>query len=120
MTEKRYFKREWEEEYYIFDSTNITEEKVDRESEYGYDVFADSMQGDEVVDKLNEQYIEIQRVYSTLDNRIEKLQEDLEKLKDMDNTEDLNPQAVEDVALVISMYISALKEFKKELIGDVE
>ena len=27
MTEnKRYFKREWEEEYYIFDSTNITEE----------------------------------------------------------------------------------------------
>ena len=56
MTEnKRYFKREWEEEYYIFDSTEISEEKVDEEIEYGYEIFADSMQGDKVVNKLNEQ-----------------------------------------------------------------
>lgn len=55
MTKKRYFKKEWEEEYYIFDSTHISEEKVDEESEYDYNVFAEFMQGDEVVDKLNEQ-----------------------------------------------------------------
>ena len=79
-------------------------------------VFVDSIDG--VVDLLNEQYNEIQRIYSTLDNRMEKLQEDLEKLKELDNTEDLNPRAVEDVALVLSISLNALKEFKKELIGD--
>ena len=61
MTEnKRYFKREWEEEYYIFDSTEISEEKVDEEIEYGYEIFAESMQGDKVVNKLNEQEETIQ------------------------------------------------------------
>lgn len=55
MTEKRYFKKEYDEEYYIFDSIKISEEKVDIESEYGYDVFANAMQGNEVVDLLNEQ-----------------------------------------------------------------
>lgn len=118
MIEKRYFKREGEEEYYIFDSTHISEEKVDEELEYTYNVFADSMQGDEVVNRLNEQDNEIQRIYSTLDNRIEKLQEDLEKLKELDNTEDLNPQAVEDVALFLSISLNSLKEFNKELVGD--
>jgi hypothetical protein len=72
----------------------------------------------EVWDLLNKQDIEIQRIYSTLDNRIEKLQEDLEKLKELDNTEELNPQAVEDVALILSISFNALKEFKKELTGD--
>lgn len=62
MTEKRYFKKEWEEEYYIFDSTKISEERIDEWIEYDYNVFAVSMQGDEVVDKLNEQEEEIQRL----------------------------------------------------------
>ena len=74
---------------------------------------------DEVVDLLNEQEETIQKIHSTLDNRIEKLKESIENLKEMDN-EDLNPQAVEDVALVLSISLNALKEFKKELIGDVE
>ena len=69
---------------------------------------------------LNEQKNEIQKIYSTLDNRIKKLQEDLEKLNDLDKTEDLHPQAVEDVAIVLSISLNALKEFKKELMGDTE
>ena len=54
MTEKRYFKREWEEEYYIFDSKTISEKEFDEKAEYeDYQAFVDSMQGDEVVDRLN-------------------------------------------------------------------
>lgn len=54
MTEKRYFKRMWEEEYYIFDSEIISENEFDEKVEYeDYQAFADSMQGDEVVELLN-------------------------------------------------------------------
>lgn len=54
MTEKRYFKRMWEEEYYIFDSETISEKEFDEKVEYeDYQAFVDSMQGDEVVDRLN-------------------------------------------------------------------
>ena len=76
MTEnKRYFKREWEEEYYIFDSTEISEEKVDEEIEYGYEIFADSMQGDKVVNKLNEQDKEIQQLKERNQRQYERLKE---------------------------------------------
>ena len=52
---KRYFKREWEEEYYIFDSQTISEKEFDEKLEYeDYKAFEDSMQGDEVVNRLNE------------------------------------------------------------------
>lgn len=55
MTEKRYFKREWEEEYYIFDSQTISEKEFDEKVEYeDYRAFADCLMGDEVVDRLNE------------------------------------------------------------------
>ena len=55
MTEKRYFKRMWEEEYYIFDSETISEKVFDEKVEYeDYRAFADSLMGDEVVEKLNE------------------------------------------------------------------
>ena len=55
MTEKRYFKRMWEEEYYIFDSQTISEKEFDEKVEYeDYRAFADSLMGDEVVEKLNE------------------------------------------------------------------
>ena len=76
MTEKRYFKKEWEEEYYIFDSTHISEEKVNEESEYDYNVFARAMQGDEVVDKLNKQECnikELQQLVEDMSDYIEKL-----------------------------------------------
>jgi hypothetical protein len=51
----------WEEEYYIFDSETISEEEVDEKIEYdGYRAFEDSMQGDEVVRKLNDQAEQIE------------------------------------------------------------
>ena len=90
---------------------------LDGEFWVSWDKYGEHM-ADEINKLLNVQDNEIQRIYSTLDNRIEKLQEDLEKLKELDNTEDLNPRAVEDVALVLSISLNALKEFKKELIGD--
>ena len=55
MTAKRYFKRMWEEEYYIFDSETISESDFEEKLEYqDYKAFEDSMIGDEVVNRLNE------------------------------------------------------------------
>ncbi len=54
MTGKRYFKRMWEEEYYIFDSETISESDFEEKLEYqDYKAFEDSMMGDEVVNRLN-------------------------------------------------------------------
>ena len=67
MTEKRYFKRMWEEEYYIFDSETISEKEFDEKVEYeDYQAFVDSMQGDEVVDRLNALHEENQQIKSTI------------------------------------------------------
>ena len=54
MTGKRYFKRMWEEEYYIFDSQTISESDFEEKLEYqDYKAFEDSLTGDEVVKLLN-------------------------------------------------------------------
>lgn len=63
MTEKRYFKKMWEEEYYIFDSNTISESDFEENLEYqDYEAFEDSMMGDEVVNRLNELHDENQRL----------------------------------------------------------
>lgn len=55
MSEKRYFKRIWEGEFYIFDSNTISESDFEEKLEYqDYKAFEDSMMGDEVVNRLNE------------------------------------------------------------------
>lgn len=54
MTEKRYFSIDYDEEYYIFDSTKISKEEVLEKAEYSYDVFGDSLMENEVLDLLNE------------------------------------------------------------------
>ena len=55
MTEKRYYQKNYEEEYYIFDSNTLSEDDFEERVEYeGYDVFGDSLTGDEVIDLLNE------------------------------------------------------------------
>ena len=70
MTEKRYFKRIWEEEYYIFDSQTISENEFDEKVEYeDYQAFVDSMTGDEVVRLLN-----------GLDGTIKDLSDDYQRL----------------------------------------
>jgi len=55
MSEKRYFKIEYDEEWYLFDSTTISEQLVKEQAEYSYGVFANSLSPSEIVDLLNEQ-----------------------------------------------------------------
>ena len=55
MTEKRYYKKDWEESYYVFDSKTLSESEFEERVEYeGYDVFGDSLTGSEIIDLLNE------------------------------------------------------------------
>jgi len=55
MTEKRYYEKNWEESYYIFDSKTLSESEFDERVDYeGYDVFGDSLTGSEIIDLLNE------------------------------------------------------------------
>ena len=78
MTEKRYFKREWEEEFYIFDSNTISESDFEEKLEYqGYKAFEDSMMGDEVVNRLNKYNKEYLDCY----NDVLRLEKENEKLK---------------------------------------
>ena len=58
MSEKRYFKIEYDEEWYLFDSATISEQLVKEQAEYGYGVFANSLSPSEVVNLLNELYEE--------------------------------------------------------------
>lgn len=55
MSEKRYFKVEYFEEWYLFDSNTISEELVTEQAEYGYGVFANSLSPSEICERLNEQ-----------------------------------------------------------------
>jgi len=67
MTEERYFSVDYDEEYYIFDSTKISEEEVLEKAEYSYDVFGESLTPQEHLDLLNENEQlkkEINRLYN--------------------------------------------------------
>ena len=56
MTEnKRYFKKEYDEEFYILDSEVISEKDFEKKLNYqGYKAFEDSLTSDEIVGLLNE------------------------------------------------------------------
>ncbi len=54
MNEGRYFKVEYDEEWYLFDSTTISKQLVEEQAEYGYGVFANSLSSEEIVNLLNE------------------------------------------------------------------
>ena len=79
----------------------------------------DVTHSNQIINKLNDENEQLKQFPVKLDNRISKLEESLKALKEME-TDDLNPQAVEDVATVIGMSLNALLEFRKELNGDVE
>lgn len=56
---KRYFTRNWGDEYYIFDSEVISEEEFDRKVQYeDYHAFEDSLTPKEIVELLNDLYDE--------------------------------------------------------------
>ena len=75
MSEKRYFKVEYAEEWYLFDSTTISEQLVKEQAEYGYGVFANSLSPSEVVDLLNEQQEMIDQLEKENTNLIELAEE---------------------------------------------
>ena len=74
MSEKRYFKIEYDEEWYLFDSTTISEQLVKEQAEYGYGVFANSLSPSEVVELLN-----------ILHQENQELQEKIMKVKQSNN-----------------------------------
>lgn len=52
---KRYYEKNYDELYYIFDSKTLTEKEFEKKIEYdGYDLFAHSLTPHEVLDLLNE------------------------------------------------------------------
>ena len=73
----------------------------------------------EKITELEKENEQLKQFPVKLNNRITKLEESFKALKEME-TDDLNPQAVEDVATVIGMSLNALMEFRRELNGDVE
>lgn len=53
--DKRYYEKNYDELYYIFDSKTLSEKEFEEKVEYdGYSVFADSLTSKEVLDLLNE------------------------------------------------------------------
>lgn len=84
MSEKRYFKIEYDEEWYLFDSTTISEQLVKEQAEYGYGVFANSLSPSEICELLNEQQSIICRdelSIKTMMSNMEKIEEENEQLK---------------------------------------
>ena len=81
----RYFKREYEHEYYIFDSEVITEDEFEEKYEYeGYRAFEDCMMGDTVVDRLNKynkEYVDCYNDVLMLEKENEELKQEVEMLR---------------------------------------
>ena len=73
MSEKRYFKVEYDEEWYLFDSNTISEELVVEQAEYGYGVFANSLSPSEICERLNEQ----QSIINNQEQKIKMLQQEI-------------------------------------------
>ena len=80
MSEKRYFKVEYDEEWYLFDSSKISEQLVKEQSEYGYGVFANSLSPSEICDLVN-----------SLNDENEQLRQQIEE---MQNDEQLYAQEI--------------------------
>ena len=84
MTNKRYFKVEYDEEWYLFDSTTISEQLVKEQAEYGYGVFANSLSPSEIVELLNELFEKnerLKRENKALESNVKWFAHQLEKHK---------------------------------------
>lgn len=125
MNEKRYFKIEYDEEWYLFDSTTISEQLVKEQAEYGYGVFANSLSPSEIVDLLNEQQSTIQSLKEEKDSLVAVIDENLlkgdheqsikhkeakDKMKEGESSE-VSP--ILDVIFYWTGYIKALEELKE-------
>ena len=76
----------WEDEFYIFDSQTISEKEFDEKVEYeDYRAFADSLMGDEVVEKLNElheEVMDLRRENTKFKLTVSEIIEDMQKYVD--------------------------------------
>lgn len=101
----RYFKRDYGEDYYIFDSSKITEAEIDDLIEYeGYTAMSNSMQGDEVVDTLNWLYgqykglkLQNKKLCGNLFDLKIDINEVLQKFYDANNSRKPNEDDVKDI-----------------------
>lgn len=110
MTAKRYFKRMWEEEYYIFDSNTISESDFEEKLEYqGYKAFEDSMMGDEVVNRLNELHDENQIKLEIVDAFI----------RGMEDEKGIAPEDKE-FQCKMNFTIKILKKLKKDMLDPTD
>lgn len=101
MSEKRYFKIEYDEEWYLFDSTTISEQLVKEQAEYGYGVFANSLSPSEIVDLLNTMSNDIEEVEISI-----KLFEDDVQIKD---------KKIEEQQSTIQFLQDEIVELKKDI-----
>ena len=120
MTEKRYFEKRLEEEYYIFDSNTISESDFEKKLEYqDYRAFEDSMMGDEVVNRLNELSDENEKLKQQLKNiensfKFSCTENHIEFNKDKLKVEDTHTElTLKDGKLYISVFIPQLNEYVK-------
>ena len=93
MSEKRYFKVEYDEEWYLFDSNTISEELVVEQAEYGYGVFANSLSPSEICERLNEQQ-------ATINNQKQKIK--------------ILQQEINDTQAILEMLTEKLKGWNDE------
>lgn len=93
MSEKRYFKVEYDEEGYLFDSNTISEELVVEQAEYGYGVFANSLSPSEICERLNEQQ-------ATINNQKQKIK--------------ILQQEINDTQAILEMLTEKLKGWNDE------
>ena len=114
MNAKRYFKRMWEDEFYIFDSETISEKEFDEKVEYeDYQAFVDSMLGDEVVKLLNEQHETINRLKQNIDELLsvdieEELLKENEQLKEQ--WKEKRHEDINELSVIAMKYIALEKE----------
>ena len=113
MTEKRYYEKDYDELYYIFDSKTLSEKEFEKKVEYDeYSVFADSLTPHEVVDLLNENEKlkkEKKKILDTINNKI------LEKGVDWYKAEDNSKEEKES-----NLQLCILEEVKEEIIKTME
>jgi hypothetical protein len=83
MTE-RYFMKEYDEEYYIFDSEKISREKVDSEAEYSYNVFSEAMTGEQILERLNNYSVATNELFDIMYFSTNKLIEIMEITEDFE------------------------------------
>lgn len=120
MSEKRYYEKDYDELYYIFDSETLSEKEFEKKIEYDeYSVFADSLTSKEILDLLNEN--------EELKRENEELKQEKKKILDTINNKitekGMNWYRAEDNSKEekkANLQLKVLEEVKEEIIKTME